>query len=50
MFNSTRILKGIMVKVKPLIWWQLANVSHENIIQCEMAKTACRASKLKADF
>ena len=36
--------------IKPLIWWQLGNLSPDIMQSCEtMSKLVCRSSKLKSD-
>ena len=49
-FDSTKYLSATSSTVRPLIWWQLSDISHDMMASCEtMSKLVCRASKLKSD-
>ena len=50
LFKSTKFLSATITEVKPMIWWQLSDVSPDLIVCCEtMSKLVCRASSLKCD-
>ena len=50
LFKSTEFISATIDNVKPLIWWQLSDMSPEMMIFCEtMSKLVCKASKLKSD-
>ena len=50
LFQSTKYLKATLESVKPLVWWQLGDMSPELMQCCEtMSKLVCRSSKLRSD-
>ena len=50
LFKSTEFISATIDNVKPLIWWQLSDISPDMMLYCEtMSKLVCKANKLKSD-
>ena len=50
LFMTREFISATVDNVKPLIWWQLSDISPDIILHCEtMSKLVCKASKLKSD-
>ena len=50
LLKSTKYINATINVVKPLVWWQLSDISPDMMLCCEtMSKLVCKASKLKRD-